>query len=159
MGLYFSIQNAALSDKIHKCGKNHVSASVHQVERVTPANMPKSASFLNFIRLSPNSPTTPLPRPVCTQRLRTLVMLASRGWRASSALALLWTTSGRILFRRIARRCSRSFSNSATVALLRRSLRIAFRLPGETADTCRGRSPRFGTTLFSTSDHFNNRRK
>ena len=113
----------------------------HHEERVTPASIPKSASFLNFIRFSPNSLTTPLPLPVWTQRFRTLVMLASRGWLARSALALRCTTSGRILLRSTALRCSRSFSNFATVCLLCWSLRVIFRLRWHAVDTCRDRSP------------------
>lgn len=118
---------------------NH--SSCHHDERVTPASIPKSANFLNFIRLSPNSPTTPLPLPVCTQRLRTLVTLASRGWLANSFLALRCTASGRIVLRSIALRCNRSFSNLTTVSLLCLSLRIDLRFLRLVEDTCRGRSP------------------
>ena len=99
----------------------------HQVDRVTPESNPKSASLRNFILESPYSPITPRPLPVSAHLLRTRVMLAFRGWLASSFLAFCWTTSGRSLFLTIALRRSRSASYSATHFLLCWSLLITFR--------------------------------
>lgn len=99
----------------------------HQEDRVTPESNPKSASFRNFILEIPYSPIIPRPLPVSTHLLRTLVMLAFRGWLASSFLAFCCTISGRSLFLTIALRRSRSLSYSVTHFLLCWSLLIAFR--------------------------------
>ena len=94
-----------------------------------PERCPKSASLRNFILQSPYSVMTPLPLPVITQRLRTRVTLASRGWPASCSLAFCWTISGRSLFFTMALSCKRSFAYWATHFLLALSLLIIFSKP------------------------------